>query len=115
MSVSQPAFELSDSNLAGFQEPAKIAEHRSQRRENRRMALHLVGELATAPESLPWLEMMSQVGISPRQAIQLGEVRRAEPAGKASSWQAQRLANRAHTHARQTLNNILGPTQWCQR
>ena len=69
----------------------------------RLVVFHLVGQLAPAAETLARLEVMPQVRIAARQAIQLGEVDRSEAPRKTGARQAQSLADGANTHARETL------------
>jgi hypothetical protein len=115
MAMPQSTFELGDAALPRLEKFSQVRQHRRQRSEDRRCVLHLVGELAPAPEALPRLEMMPQVRIPADQSIQLTQLGYPESTRKSGSRQTQRLTDGAHAHPGEPLNNIVGPAQWRQR
>src|SRR5260221_9812660 len=104
MAVPQSTFELGDAALPRLEKFPQVRQHRRQRSEDRRRVLHLVGELAPAPEALPRLEMVSQVRVAARQSIQLTELGHPESTRKSGPRQTQRLTDGAHAHPGEPLN-----------
>jgi hypothetical protein len=115
MAMSQSTFELGHPALPRFEKLAQVRQQRRQRCEDRRSVLHLVDELAPAPEALPRLEMMPQVRVPAGQSIQLTELGWPESTRKSSSGQTQRLTDGADAHSGEPIYNIVRPTQRRQR